>query len=350
VRPGFRTDGLVTVELKLPRSANRSTTFLDTLLARLRALPGIQGVEATNTLPLGGAATFNGFSIVGVPQAPDRPYPTAHFRVVTPGYFAALRIPILRGRAFVDTDGRDAPAVVLVNETMERLYFAGRAVGRQIEQNSDGPAEVVGVVADIHHTTLRSAPLPEVYHPLAQAGIYNPQLAVRTALEPGAAASAIRAALAQLEPNGVVGRVKTMEQRRGESLGTSSLLIVLLGAFAALALALALIGGYGVVSYWVSRRRQEFGVRLALGAPAAGIIRLVLGETLTLVGGAVALGLAGALASTPLLANFLYGVRPTDPATMGAAVALVLATTLLAAYLPARRAAATDPVTVLRQE
>jgi len=315
----------------------------------VRALPGIEAAEAVNTLPMGGVPDFASFTLVGIPEVPDA-RPVAQYRVITPGYFNAMRIPLRRGRVFTEADRQGAARVAIVNETMERVHFNGDALGRSLTQAGSDPLQVVGVVGDIRHESLRSDPLPEVYHPLAQRRMFSPWLAVRTGSDATATVNAIRKLLAHSEPGAAIADVKSMEQRRAKALGTSRFLVFLLIAFAGLALVLALVGSYGVVAYWVSRRRQEFGVRLALGAPARCIVRLVLRETLTLIVPAVALGVAGAAAFTRLLSSYLYQVEPTDPITMAVAVALVLITALYAAYLPARRAGATDPVVVLREE
>lgn len=347
---GFREDHLLTLQVKflraLPREGRRRA--LTTALPRVRALPGVEAAEIANTLPMGGAPTIGGFEIPGAPRAGGHS-PTAQMRVVTPGYLSAMGIPLIRGRAFTDADAEGAAVVAIVNETMERKYFGGNALGRQVQKEGGDVAEVVGVVGDIRHETLRSDPVPEIYHPFAQAGAYSTWLAVRTGTEPMATAAAVRSVLREVEPAAVVTDVKTMERRRADALGTSSLLLRLLLLFAGLALLLALVGSYGVVSYWVSRRRQEFGVRLALGAPPGRVIRQVLRETLGLVVVAVALGLAGAAASTRLLSAYLYRVEATDPPTLAVTTVLVIASALAAAYLPARRAANTDPVSVLRE-
>jgi putative ABC transport system permease protein len=351
---GFQPDHLVTLHLRLPRpylQDGRSAAFVDESLARVRALPGVEAADAANTLPMGGAPTFSGFRVVGAPDAPDAAAaPRAQYRVVTPGYFKAMGIPLRQGRTFTDGDRRGGPGVAIVNETMACTYFDGNAIGRRLVQGTPKPVEVVGVVGDIRHESLRSEPLPEIYHPFSQRETASPWLVVRSASDTDGATGGVRAVLRAMEPNAAVTEVKTMGRRRAESLGTSRFLVLLLMAFSGLALLLALIGSYGVVSYRVSCRRPEFGVRLALGAPATHVVRLVLAETLTLTIVAVAIGTAGAIACTGLLSSYLYRVEPTDPVTMIAAVGLVAVTALAAAYLPARRAAATDPVVVLRQE
>ena len=352
---GFRTDGLLTMKLRLPpspRAADDShhlNATLDTLRDRIRALPGVAAVEVTNTLPMGGSPSFAGFKVVGEP-VPDGSSQTAQYRTITPGYFELLGIPLRKGRTFTDADRAGMPGVAIVNETMERRYLGGHALGKRIIQSEDDPVEVVGVVGDIRHETLRSDPQPEVYHPIAQRAPWGIWLAVRTQAGIETTAAAIRSTVSAIEPRAAVTEVKSMEQRRGESLGTSQVLVWLLGSFALLALVLALIGGYGVVNYRVSRRQQEFGVRLALGASSSTLMRSVLRETLQLAAFAVVLGLAGALACTRLLASYLFQVEPTDPWTLAAGAGVVVLTVLAAAYGPARRAAATDPLVALRQD
>jgi predicted permease len=352
VELGFNPDHIVAMTLKLPGPYDedgKSGRFIDEFLARIRTLPGVVAAEAVNSVPMGGAPTFGGFTVPGDPERASRHTP-AQFRVITPGYFAAMGIPLRRGRWFTDDDRNGGPAVVIVNETMEREHLGGQAIGKRLTQNTDELAEVVGVVGDIRHVSQRSEPLPEIYHPFAQQGSNQTGLVLRLATDLASTAVAVRKTLLVMEPRGVITRVSTMEERRASALGPSRILVYLLSIFAGLALLLALIGGYGVVSYWVSQRRQEFGVRLALGASAGRVTRLVVRETLALITAAVVLGVAGAAACTRLLSSYLFGVEPTDPVTMAAAVGLVIMTMTLAAYLPARRAATTDPVVVLRQD
>lgn len=353
VSTGFRPDRLLTFHVQLPRTLpgapDRNVALIAGLLERVRSLPGVEAAEAVNTLPMGGAPTFAGVEIAGDPRSDDHPA-TAQYRVVTPGYFTAMGIPLRRGRVFTAADAGDTLRVAIVNERMERQFFHGNALGRYLTQGEPGPALIVGVVGDVRHASARSEPLPEVYHPMPQAGLSSPWLAVRFAGDAAAINRAVRRELAATEPAAAITQTKTMEQRQDEALGTSRFMVMLLVAFASLAQLLALVGVYGVVSYRVTRRRHEFGVRMALGAPRGNVLALVVGETFRLVTVAVAIGAAETVACSRLLSGYLFQVQPADPATLSAAAALMAVTALAAAYIPARRAERSDPLAVLRQE
>lgn len=273
------------------------------------------------------------------------------YRTITPGYFRTLGIPLLHGRAFDAGDRDGTRLVAIVNETAERRHFGGHAVGRRlISGNGSEPYEVVGVVGDIRHESARSEPLPEVYYALAQEPSRRMWLAVRTTGNPSDVAGRVRQVLTTLDPEVPVDHVRTMAERREAALGVSTFLAALLTGFALLALGLACVGHYGVVSYGVARRTHEIGMRLVLGASPGGVLRMVVRETLSVAVGGVLLAVPLAALASRVLSSFLYGVAPGDPLIFATAAGLMLATAAAAAFLPAWRASRVEAVSALRHE
>lgn len=349
--PGFQPEQLLTMRVRLPWPAYRGARageFARTLLERLRAMPGVAAVAVTTQLPMGGHNEFQGFEIVGGPEIPKAEAQNLQFRAVSPDYFRAMRIPVLKGRAFTDADADGAPGVAIVSELMEPRYFNGNALGRRIL--AERPQEIVGVVGNVRHHTLTAEPLPERYVPFAQARRGGINLVVRTVRTPASMASAIRGELRQLEPRAVATGMMSMLERRQEALGFPRLLLALLAAFAAVALALACAGAYGVMSYSIAERTHEIGVRMALGASRSAVVAMVLREVSLPAGLGAAAGLAGAVAAGPLLRRYLFGVGPADPAALAAAAIAIGAAAFLAAFVPALRAARLDPLAALRTE
>ncbi|HEY5676155.1 MAG TPA: FtsX-like permease family protein, partial [Myxococcales bacterium] len=285
------------------------------------------------------------------PPRDDEHQTYADRRVVSGGYFAAMQIPIVRGRAFADSDG--APEMV-INEALARKEFPGEdPIGKRIAQGSDpghDAATIVGIAADVKQYRLNTEAVPEIYYPERQQGLAEMELIVRADGEPMALLPAVKAQIAQLDPAQPVTKVRTLEQILERSAGPQRLLAQLLSAFAAAALLLATLGIYGVVSYSVSRREREIGVRMALGAQAAHVVRMVLREGLRLSLLGVLAGSLLALALARLVAGFLYGVSPTDPLTYALASCGLALAALLACWLPARRATRVDPAVSLRAE
>jgi putative ABC transport system permease protein len=296
-----------------------------------------------------------GAELEGHAVDPGQGLPTVNWRVVTPGYFGTMGIPVLRGRRLEETDRDDAQPVALVNETLARRFWPGEdAVGRRLRHSLESGEEwvtVVGVVRDIRQHGLRDEIQPEVYRPLAQnRRPVGMAIVVRTAGKPEALAGEIRQAVWSVDPRVPLALLRSMEQVIQETTAQPRLITLLLGLLAGLALALGAIGIYGVLSHEVGRRTQEIGVRMAMGARPGRVLRGVLGRALAWTGVGLALGLAAALGLAHLLASLLFEVRPGDPATY-AGVALVLAlVAAAAAYLPARRATRVDPVEALRSE
>jgi putative ABC transport system permease protein len=375
VDPGFRTDHIVTMDLVLPPAdsavdSQRRVQFLDELVARLRLLPGVQDVGGTNVLPLARADISDGTYILMKPlDAVPRDFKDferlshesartgdADYCAASGGFFRALNIPLLHGRLFDDHDSRDAPHAAIISESLAREKFAGQdPLGHQIEfGNMDGDLRlltVVGVVGDVRSGSLETPPRPTIYVNYRQ----RPQAAtrfvivMRTAAAPAAILPAARGIVRALDPN-VPPRFSTFSQVFSASLETRRFTLALIAVFAGTALLLAMAGIYGVMAYWVARRAREIGVRMALGASAGSVLRLVLSQGMTTAAIGVAIGIAGSLALTRAMQSLLFGVSATDPLTfVGVAVVLALVA-FLASYLPARRAARVDPMIALRCE
>ncbi|HEV2736269.1 MAG TPA: ABC transporter permease, partial [Longimicrobiaceae bacterium] len=353
---GFDPDGVVVADLNLRAQGfddARSAAFHRRVVERIAALPGVETVGAAQFAPMSG----NTMSVdVETPErpnpapAPGRTPMNAAYTVVDPGYFRALRIPLVAGRGFTASDREDAPPVVVVNQTLARRFWPGQnPVGRRLRVFRE-EHEVVGVARDGKYQALDQEPTSFLYLPLAQAGADRMTLFVRARTEPGRTLAAVRREVAALDPDVPMQQAMPFSALVGMSLFPQRLAATLIGAFGLLGLALAAVGIYGVLSFHVGQRTQEIGVRLALGAAAGDVVRMVLRQGLRLVAVGVALGLAAALAATRLLTGLLHGVSATDPATFLAVPALLAAVALLASWLPARRAARVDPMTALRTD
>ncbi|MGH9868106.1 MAG: ABC transporter permease [Candidatus Polarisedimenticolia bacterium] len=359
VDPGFRSEKLLTLSVSLPDTYERVeqvTGFYTQVTGTLGSLPGVEAVTAVNALPLSGRDSHGYLTVEQKPLPPDRT-PEASFRRVLPGYFRTMRIPLLEGREFDERDGRsgpDAPMVVVVSRALARRFWPdGGALGQRIKV---GPPEsepwltIVGVAGDVHNVELAASPELATYEPLAQRSRRSMHLVVRATDDPGRLAEAARAAVHSLEKDALVDQVRTMEDRIGASVAAARWSAGLLAAFGAAALGLAALGLYALISFIVASRTREMGVRAAMGAPRAQLIRLVLAEGLKLSLVGMAAGLLTGLALTRALRSMLFGVSPADPPTYLGLCALVLAVTLAASYAPAHRAATVDPMTALRQE
>ena len=358
VSPGFDPEGVLVMRLSLfskkyPSGAPRAEFFRQ-VVERVGALPGVESAGGVLSLPLGGD-TFNvGRSFIreGRPATPEESA-NAGYLVATPGYFRTLRIPLVAGRTFDERDTDKSPMVVVVNETMARKFWPGESpVGRRITiwRDEKFPREIVGVVGDTR-SSLETPAGPQMYVPYAQDATWGGlSLVVRSNADPTSLAAAARAEIRALDKAVPLYNVRTMNEVLSISLARRRVPTLLVGAFALVALLLAVVGIYGVTSYYVTQRTHEIGVRLALGARGADVLRLVLGQSLRLTLGGLAVGLLGALALTRVLAGLLYDVKPTDPLTFAAGSVLLAAVATLACYLPARRATKIDPMIALRYE
>ena len=301
------------------------------------------------------------FQIAGQ-QAVDRSTrPSCFFKMVTPGYFQSLGIKFRKGRGLTNQDAKGSPPVAVINETMAKRYFKGQdPVGQRVliqeivpgkqELGPEIPWEVVGMIADEKINGLDDDKSAGVYAPYAQSPTLGVDLVVRGALDPSGLRKAIETEVHQINKDQPLTNIKTLEAIKAESVGSNRLRTTLLGVFAGIALLLASIGIYGVISYSVVQRTHELGVRSALGASAGELLRLVIGSGMLLAGLGVVLGIAGAFALTRLLSSLLFGVTATDPLTMSAVVVILGSVALLACFVPARRAAKVDPMVALRYE
>jgi putative ABC transport system permease protein len=332
----------------------QAATFARELDRRVAALPGIESVGLVNHIPLAGSNSSGNFLIEGAPEPPPGQQFSGRFRVCTPDYFRSLGITLKTGRGFTAQDNIGAPRVIIINETLERRHWPnGDAIGKRIrfigspEQNPW--MQIVGVVNDVNHL-LDETVTPEYYLPFDQLPVRSLYVAARTKTDPLALASAIRNEVLAIDKGQPVSELRTMEQVRSQSVTLYSFSSALLGVFAAIALVLASVGIYGVMSYAVTQRTQEIGLRLALGAQASDVLRLVIGRgmKLTLIG--VTVGLVASLALTRLMKNLLIGVSPADPLTFIVIPLLLMLVALLACWIPARQATKVDPLVAIRNE
>ncbi|MCA1602111.1 MAG: ABC transporter permease, partial [Acidobacteria bacterium] len=356
--PGFNPNNLMTMRLTLPvakyKEEAQRGAFYQELVRRVRSLPGVESAAAINYLPLGGSNSSDSFLVEGIPDPPPGQEFLGRYRTCTPDYFRTMGIPVLKGRGFTDQDKPGALPVIIVNETMAQKYWPGAdPLGKRVRFNApltEAPwMQVVGVVQDVKHE-LQAPVTADYYLPHAQDAWSSMVLVARTKVEPLSLAADMRQQVWSLDKDQPVFDVQTMEQVRSFSVSLHSFSAGSLGIFAGIALLLAAIGIYGVMSYAVVQRTQEIGIRMALGARAVDVLKLVVrnGMSLALIG--VVAGLAGAFALTRLLQSLLFGVTPTDLLTFSIVTLGLLLVALLACVVPARRATKVDPLVALRYE
>lgn len=355
--PGFQPDHLLTMQIALPPArygnAQELTTFYSELVRRASSVPGVRGAAVAMTVPTGAKWAM------AVQRAEEAPVPLpqrmqSQFQSVTPDYFKTLKIPLRRGREFSERDeDRHSPPVAIVNEALVRRLWPSYPhgqdpLGRELRLGGNGIAQIAGIVADVRESGLASKTDPEFYLPIR---LFPPQraaLIVRTGADPGHFASAIRAQVLAIDPDEPVSAVQTMDEVLSGSVGQQRLAFLLLGAFAGVALLLAIIGLWGVISYSVAQRTREVGIRRALGAQQGDILCLIVGQGLGLTVAGIVIGIGGALALTRVLKALLFDVTATDPATFAAVAAGFLVVAATASLLPAWRATRIDPMTALR--
>ncbi|HEV7890219.1 MAG TPA: ABC transporter permease [Pyrinomonadaceae bacterium] len=361
VAPGFKPDNLLTMGVVLPQPKypdhTRRTAFYDEMIRRVEAVPGVKSAAIANWIPLIKQGDSTSITIEGRPPAEPGKENMMVTRVVNPHYFQTLGVQLSRGRAFDESQDRaDSPGAVIVSETAARRYWPGEeALGKRISvgkpESPDDWLTVVGVAADVKQFQLDAEPRPQMYLSYTQAGFFAPRyLIVSTSVEPLSMASAVRGTVWSIDRDQPVSHVRTMEDVLSESIARQRFSMLLLGIFAGVALLLAAVGLYGVMSYTVAQRTREIGLRMALGAQRGDVLRLVVGQGLKLVLVGVALGLVAAFMLTRVMSSLLFGVSPTDPTTLATISLVLVAVALLASYIPARRATKVDPLIALRYE
>lgn len=359
VDPGFKADNTLTMHISLLGSkyptANQQIAFFQDVTHRVETLPGVQSVGLISSAPLSGGAYAGGFSIEGRVATSETDDLVADRRMISPEYFNALGIPLLRGRGFADRDDQTSTGVVVVSESWARRYLPGEdPIGKRIKlggRNSARPwLSIVGIAGDVRDIALESDARPCVYIPYPQFPSSGMTLVVRAAFDPKLLISGIRDEVWAVDQDQPVTDVKTMDQYVADSVSPRRLNALLLATFASLALALVSVGIYGVMAYSVAQRTHEIGIRLALGAQPSHVIKLVVGRGLALALVGMMIGLAGALALTRVMTSLLYGVSATDPMTFAGVSVLLVAVALFANYIPARRATKVDPMVALRCE
>jgi predicted permease len=363
VDPGFHTGQALTFELSLPDSRYeqepQQIAFFDQLLPRLRALPGVEAAAAVISLPLSGTSIVLTFEIAGRPPVPPSQQPAMQVRVATPGYFQTIGIPLKRGRFFTDDDKPGSPQVVLLTESAVRQYFPNEdPIGKRITLGwGRGPGtpraggEVVGIIGDVKDAGLDETDPPQIYLDYRQWPVSGMSVVMKTAVSPASVSEAARRAVYSVDPNMPVANVRTLEDIVSRSISQPRFYMTLLAVFAAVALVLAAIGIFGVLSYAVAQRTREIGIRMALGAQERTVLGLVVRQAMALAGGGVAIGVVCALLlSRSLVAALLFSTSPHDAVTFATVAVLLTAVALAASYIPARRATRVDPIVALRSE
>jgi putative ABC transport system permease protein len=359
VNPGFKTDHLLTLQLRLPRTkypeGAQVASFFERLRERLSALPGVEAASAVSGILLPKLANSSDFTIENKPQDPREQRLDLPFDSAQPNYFQTMGIQLLNGRAFTTQDARDKPEVAIVNETFVKRYFQNEdPIGKRFTfgdgNNNPQWITIVGVVRDTKRQGLDQPIRIESWMPHAQAPSRSMQVVLRTTGDPLALSQATREAVWSLDSDLPISRIETMEQILSENVAQRRLNMLLLGLFAMVALILAAVGIYGVMSYAVTQRTHEIGIRMALGAQTRDVLRLVVLQGMGLALAGVVIGLVATFILTRLMASLLFGVSATDPITFAAIAALLIVVALVACWVPARRAAKVDPMVALRFE
>jgi putative ABC transport system permease protein len=354
INPGFETSQLLTWQMSLPMhltNTNDRLAFYRDFFARMEALPGVVSVGGTTRVPLGSTSVSTSVQVEGRP-VPTAELPEVQFRRSMHNYFETMGITIKRGRNFDPNDGPTAPPVAVINETMARKIFPNQdPIGQHIRT---GPSPngtwttIIGVIGDIRHGGLEELPQPEMYISYQQGPPVGPFIVLRTTGDPALMAESVRAEARRIDKNLPIYDMRTMSTLRSEAVSTRRFILLIVGAFGALALGLAAIGVYGVMSLIVSERTREVGVRLALGAEPSQLLTMIVGQAARLAGIGVAIGLAVALPMAPFLDSQLYGVTSFDPLTFLSVPIMLVVIAALAAIVPARKAMRIDPLAALR--
>jgi predicted permease len=361
VQPGLRTERLLTARVSLPDVTypknENIIAFFEQFMPRVRAIPGVESASAIVPLPLSGSNMVTSFDIEESPL-PEGQRPGAPVRLITTDYFKTMGIPVRQGRIFDERDRMDSTPVVIVNERFAQKYFPGKNVlGKRIQpgfsadDSGEKIREIVGVVGNVKHLSLKNEDSPEMYLPHTQIPFQIMSIVIRTKVsDPNTITNSLRKELAAMDATIPLTSVRVFDEYISKSLARPRFNTLLLSIFAGTALVLTAIGIYGVLAYSVAQRTSEIGIRIALGAGKSSIFRLIVGQAMTLVGISLVLGLAGAFAATRLLSSLLFGVGAADPGTFAGIVVLVSVVAFVAAWLPARRATRVDPIIALRAE
>jgi predicted permease len=358
--PGFRADHLLTAKIDLPElkypDREHRIPFFDNVIRRVSALPGVQSAAIVGNLPL----TYNGDSmyigVEGIPDPPPDQQRDVIYRAIGPGYYNTMGIPLLRGRDFTEQDTTETAYAVIVSEKMAKHFWPGQdPIGKRLKPGattSDSPwREVIGVVKDVRQNDFVAEPKLQMYLSYRQLKLLAPNaLVVRTSVDPMSLAMPLRNAVWAIDKDQPVSNIRSMEEIVSAAMARQRFSTMLLGIFATLALVLAAVGIYGVMSYSVAQRTREIGIRLALGAQRSDVLRMTMGQGLKLVSMGVGLGLIAAFILTRVMASLLFGVNATDPTTFIAIPFVLMSVALLASYIPALRATKVDPIVALHYQ
>ena len=354
--PGFDPHGLLTFHINLPyakyKTGESRTAFYTRALERVRAIPGVSAAGATTIFPLAGERFISYFTQIGKPPVPQGNEPRTSYYASTPGYFSALHIPLKAGRDFNEHDDGARPVAIIAESVAQQFYRNENPIGQQIQMGGrrSKPVEIVGIVGDVRDQELESKGRPTVYVPVAQVPFSAMYFAIRTEGDPAEFISSVRAAMRELDSGLPLETVGTVDALVSTSLSRKRFSMLLMAVFAGLALVLAIVGIYGVISYSVTQATQEIGIRMALGAGRTHVLRIVLGYAGALMAAGLATGIGAALLAGRLLAAQLFEIKQTDPLTLAAVALMLAATGFAASMIPAWRAMRVDPLVALRNE
>jgi putative ABC transport system permease protein len=360
IDPGFRADNLLTMKIVLPEpkyeEPERRATFYTDLIQRVQSLPGVRSAAVTTNLPLYRQGNSISISIEGRPEPPPGQELIVVTRIISPGYFDTMSIPLLNGRPFTEQDTPTSPNVVVISETMARRFWPGEdAIGKRLAagrfRTPEDWIQVVGIVKDVRQFELTAEPRPQMYLSYRQAAFFAPRdLVVKTDVDPASMATTVRKTVWEVDKDQPVSNIRTMEEILAGSIARQRFSMLLLAIFAGVALVLAGVGIYGVMSYSVAQRTREIGIRMALGAQTGAVLKLAVAYGMKLVIAGIVIGLIAAFALTRVMSTLLFGVTATDPATFTLISLLLVAVAALASYIPARRATKVNPIIALRYE